>query len=103
MNPGDNDLIRRGDALNAIRKMCILDHLPFRSNTPEGQRAMEALMAIRKVPSASETSDVVSYSCDTCGNRYTMLCDNCTVSLTNPRPLHWFQKEEDCEDAMHSD
>lgn len=39
----ENDLIRRGDALRAIRKACISAHLPFDSATPEGQRVMEAL------------------------------------------------------------
>lgn len=37
----ENDLIRRGDALKAIRKACISAHLPFDSATPEGQRVTE--------------------------------------------------------------
>lgn len=45
----ENDLIRRGDALKAIRKACISAHLPFDSATPEGQRVMDALYAVWKV------------------------------------------------------
>jgi hypothetical protein len=44
-----NDLIRRGDALKAIRKACISAHLPFDSATPEGKRVMDALYAVWKV------------------------------------------------------
>lgn len=42
----ENDLIRRGDALKAIRKACISAYLPFDSATPEGQRVMDALYAV---------------------------------------------------------
>lgn len=45
----NNDLIRRGDALKAIRKRCISEHLPFKSNTPEGKRVLEALVAVHQV------------------------------------------------------
>jgi hypothetical protein len=45
----ENDLIRRGDALKAIRKAYISAHLPFDSATPEGQRVMDALYAVWKV------------------------------------------------------
>lgn len=45
----ENDLIRRGDALKAIRKACISAHLPFDSATPEGKRVMDALYAVWKV------------------------------------------------------
>ena len=45
----NNDLILRGDALKAIRKRCISEHLPFKSNTPEGKRVLEALVAVHQV------------------------------------------------------
>lgn len=45
----NNDLIRRGDALKAIRQKCISEHLPFKSNTPEGKRVLEALVAVHQV------------------------------------------------------
>ena len=45
----ENDLIRRGDALRAIRKACISAYLPFNSATPEGKRVMDALYAVWKV------------------------------------------------------
>lgn len=55
----ENDLIRRGDALKAIRKACISAHLPFDSATPEGQRVMEALYAVWKVPKEGKTHDSI--------------------------------------------
>lgn len=54
-----NDLIRRGDALKAIRKACISAHLPFDSATPEGQRVMEALYAVWKVQKEEKTHDSI--------------------------------------------
>lgn len=45
----NNDLILRSDALKAIRKRCISEHLPFKSNTPEGKRVLEALVAVHQV------------------------------------------------------
>lgn len=45
----NNDLILRGDALKAIRKRCISEHLPFKSNTPEGERVLDALVAVHQV------------------------------------------------------
>ena len=50
----ENDLIRRGDALRAIRKACISAHLPFNSATPEGKRVMNALYAVWKVKKIEE-------------------------------------------------
>lgn len=50
----ENDLIRRGDALKAIRKACISAHLPFDSATPEGKRVMDALYAVWKVKKKKE-------------------------------------------------
>ena len=50
----NNDLILRGDALKAIRQKCISEHLPFKSNTPEGERVLEALVAVHKVKSYKE-------------------------------------------------
>lgn len=55
----ENDLIRRGDALKAIRKACISAHLPFDSATPEGQRVMEALYAVWKVQKEGKTHDSI--------------------------------------------
>lgn len=45
----NNDLILRGDALKAIRKRCISEHLPFKQNTPEGERVLDALVAVHQV------------------------------------------------------
>lgn len=55
----ENDLIRRGDALKAIRKACISAHLPFDSATPEGQRVMDALYAVWKVKKEGKTHDSI--------------------------------------------
>lgn len=100
-----NDLIRRQDAINAIRKTCILDHLPFRSGSPEGQRTMEALMAIRKVPAVTSITDADKYSCDNCGNHYLSLtiCSDCIQSVSNPRPTHWIPTEEGLNNALQFD
>lgn len=51
----NNDLILRGDALKAIRQKCISEHLPFKSNTPEGERVLEALVAVHQVKPYKET------------------------------------------------
>ena len=48
----DDDLIRRGDAIAAIRKRCVIKHSPFRISTPEGQRTLEAIDAVHKVKAA---------------------------------------------------
>ena len=48
----EDDFVRRGDVLNAIRKACVLGHIPFDSKTPEGQRTLEALRAVSATPSA---------------------------------------------------
>lgn len=45
----NNDLILRSDAQKAIRQKCISEHLPFKSNTPEGARVLEALVAVHQV------------------------------------------------------
>lgn len=45
----NDDLIVRGDALKAIRKRCISEHLPFKSNTPAGERVLDALIAVHQV------------------------------------------------------
>lgn len=45
----NNDLILRGDALKAIRQRCISEHLPFKSNTQEGERVLDALAAVYQV------------------------------------------------------
>lgn len=49
INASDDDLIRRGDALAAIRKACILGHLPWKSSSTQGRTTLEALAAIRLV------------------------------------------------------
>lgn len=46
--PGD--LIRREDAVNAIRTACIRKHIPFNSSSPEGRRALEAIWAVHTTP-----------------------------------------------------
>lgn len=55
----ENDLIRRGDALKAIRKACISAYLPFDSATPEGQRVMAALYAVWRVKKEGKTHDSI--------------------------------------------
>lgn len=50
----DYDLILRKDAVNAIRERCIFSHIPFDSSTPEGERALEAIDAIRKVKAVAK-------------------------------------------------
>lgn len=48
----DNDLIRRGDALNAIREMCRIGCLPSSALTRREQREVilfDALQAVRTV------------------------------------------------------
>ena len=46
----DNDLIRRGDALKAIRAACIDEFVPpIKTDPPGGYRIMKALNAVRTV------------------------------------------------------
>lgn len=47
-----DDLIRREDAVNAIRDACIRKHIPFSSNSPEGKRTLEAIWAVYTAPAA---------------------------------------------------
>lgn len=52
----DNDLIRRGDAMNAIREMCRIGCLPSSVLTRKEQREVvlfEALQAVRTVKKAA--------------------------------------------------
>lgn len=52
----DNDLIRRGDALNAIREMCRIGCLPSSALTRKEQRKVvlfDALQAVRTVKKAA--------------------------------------------------
>lgn len=52
----DNDLIRRGDALNAIREMCRIGCLPSSALTQREQREVilfDALQAVRTVKKAA--------------------------------------------------
>ena len=73
----EDDLIRRGDAVNAIRKTCIMGHIPFSTKTPEGRRTIEAMAAVRHVP-ATETVTVAHarwidhgsfVTCSQCGEK----------------------------------
>lgn len=58
------DLISRKEAKRAIKIRCILNHIPFKSDTPEGQRALEALEAVRNAPSIDvEPYFNIVYSC----------------------------------------
>ena len=45
----EGDLIRRGDAMNAIRRACVLSHIPWKSSSPEGRTTLEALAAVNDV------------------------------------------------------
>lgn len=49
-NRSEGDLIRRGDAMGAIRQACILSHIPWKSSSPEGKATLEALKAINDTP-----------------------------------------------------
>lgn len=52
----DNDLIRRGDALNAIREVCRIGCLPSSALTRKEQREvvlLDALQAVRTVKKAA--------------------------------------------------
>lgn len=73
----ESDYVRRGDAENAIRKACIMGHIPFSSATPEGQRALEAIRAVQHVE-AADVAPVVharwirrtgtnDFECSACG------------------------------------
>lgn len=46
----EGDLIRRGEAMNAIRRACVLSHIPWKSSSPEGRTTLEALKAINDTP-----------------------------------------------------
>lgn len=83
----EDDLIRRGDAVNAIRKACIMEHIPFSTKTPEGRRTIEAMAAVRNVPAADVTlathgnwvysekyADLVTNKCSICGQTMTTMC-----------------------------
>lgn len=54
--PGD--LIRREDAVNAIRTACIRKHIPFNSSSPEGRRALEAIWAVHTTPAAIPAAEL---------------------------------------------
>lgn len=43
---GEDDLIRRGDVLEAVRNACKIGKAGFRTNSPEGRAAMAALGAV---------------------------------------------------------
>lgn len=80
----DNDLIRRGDALNAIREMCRIGCLPSSALTRKEQRKvvlLDALQAVRTVKKAAVP----------------------TVDPESLRPTaHWNIKETDCRGVILS-
>ena len=45
----EDDLIRRGDVANAIRRNCMYNHIPWFSSSPEGKTTLEALAAVNDV------------------------------------------------------
>ena len=53
-----DDLIRREDAVNAIRDACIRKHIPFSSNSPEGKRTLEAIWAVYTAPAAIPAAEL---------------------------------------------
>lgn len=52
------DLIRREDAVDAVRTACIRKHIPFNSKSPEGRRALEAVWAISTIPAAIPAAEL---------------------------------------------
>ena len=54
--PGD--LIRREDAVNAVRIACVRNHIPFNSGSPEGRRAIEAIWAVHTTPAVIPAADI---------------------------------------------
>ena len=97
--PGD--LIRREDAVNAIRTACIRKHIPFNSSSPEGRRALEAIWAVHTTPAAIPAADLEGVK------DYTRLQEllkadregRCFVLMVQPHP---YQEKADviiCEDG----
>lgn len=71
----DTDLITRGDAKNAIRKACVLRHLPMSSKTLEGQRTLEALQAVSQVAAADAEPKIYAKWAHIGGDEW--CCSNC--------------------------
>lgn len=83
----ESDYVRRGDAVAAIRKACIMQHIPFSSASPEGKRTLEAIQAVRTVE-AADVAPVVHarwienqygdgdcyYTCSACKCDWTTIC-----------------------------
>lgn len=97
--PGD--LIRREDAVNAVRTACIRKHIPFYSGSPEGRRALEAIWAVHTTPAAIPAAELGA------GNVYDRLREllkadregRCFVLMVQPHP---YQEKADviiCEDG----
>lgn len=97
--PGD--LIRREDAVNAIRTACIRKHIPFNSSSPEGRRALEAIWAVHTTPAAIHAAELEGVK------NYTRLREllkadregRCFVLMVQPHP---YQEKADaiiCEDG----
>lgn len=93
----ESDYVRRVDVENAIRKACIMGHIPFSSATPEGQRALEAIRAVRHVE-AADVAPVVHgrwrwvgsdrwnecYECSECGKMSyndSRFCPHCGTKM----------------------
>lgn len=103
----DNDLIRRGDALNAIREVCRIGCLPSSALTRKEQRKvvlLDALQAVRTVKKATvPTADPeslrptahwrriqdVAYMCTYCKSCFAFIpynyqyCPECGAKMLN--------------------
>lgn len=91
----EDDLVRRCDAVNAIRKACIMAHIPFSTRTPEGRRTIEAMQAVRNVPAVDAAPVVHAHwivkganpshgTCSHCegkGNWRNPFCPNCGAKM----------------------
>lgn len=85
---GDNDLIRRDDAINAIRMTCVIGHLPFKSATPEGQRTLEALRAVRNVSMADVRPTVHSKWVKNPHKLGFCICEKCKCEEAGCQPFY---------------
>ena len=62
----EDDLIPRAEAMNAIRRACISAHVPWKSSSPQGQTALEALSAVNSVPPISWDADKIGLVIHSC-------------------------------------
>lgn len=53
-----DDLVRRGDVLESVRTACIRKHVPFKSKSPEGKMAMDAVWSIHTAPAAVPAAEL---------------------------------------------